>query len=242
MEHQFLGEFMGTMILIIFGDGVVANVLLKQSKAEGAGWMVIAAGWAFGVVMGVFTAQALGAPQADINPAVTMAKALNGVYTPAVAALTMLCQVAGAFVAGCLVWLYFLPHWELTEDQGAKLAIFCTGPAIRKPMANLFCEIMGTVLLIFIIFAIFSKAVGTLAPGLGPYLVGILVWGIGLSLGGTTGYAINPARDLGPRIAHAILPIAGKGGSDWAYSWIPVAGPLAGACIAFGISKLFGLL
>jgi glycerol uptake facilitator protein len=173
---------------------------------------------------------------------VTLAKLLNGVYTPAVAALTMLCQVAGAFMAGCLVWLYFLPHWEVSEDQGAKLAIFCTAPAIRKPLANLFCEIMGTVLLIFIIFAIFSKAVGTLAPGLGPYLVGMLVWGIGLSLGGPTGYAINPARDLGPRIAHALLPIAGKGDSDWAYSWIPVVGPLVGACIAFGFSRLLGLI
>jgi glycerol uptake facilitator protein len=242
MGNPFLGEFVGTMILIILGDGVVANVLLKHSKAEGGGWMVITAGWAFGVVMGVFTAQALGSSQADINPAVTLAKMLNGVYTPGDGLFTMLCQVAGAFAAGCLVWLYFLPHWEVTEDKGAKLGIFCTAPAIRKPMANLFCEVMGTVLLIFVIFAIFSKAVGVLAPGLGPYLVGILVWAIGLSLGGTTGYAINPARDLGPRLAHALLPIAGKGDSDWAYSWVPVVGPLLGACIAFGLAKLVSFI
>jgi len=242
MGNPFLGEFIGTMILIILGDGVVANVLLKRSKAEGAGWIVITAGWAFGVVMGVFAAQALGAPQADINPAVTLAKTLNGIYDPGSAVLTMLAQCAGGFTGGALVWLYFLPHWEVTEDQGAKLAVFCTGPAIRKPAANFFCEVMGTVLLIFMVFAIFSKSTGTVAPGLGPYLVGMLVWGIGLSLGGTTGYAINPARDLGPRIAHAILPIAGKGSSDWGYSWVPVAGPFLGAVIAFGASKLFGLL
>jgi len=242
MGNPFLGEFIGTMILIILGDGVVANVLLKRSKAEGAGWMVITAGWAFGVVMGVFAAQALGAPQADINPAVTLAKTLNGIYDPGSALLTMLAQLAGAFTGGALVWLYYLPHWEVTDDQGAKLAVFCTGPAIRRPAANFFCEVMGTVLLIFMVFAIFSKSTGTLAPGLGPYLVGMLVWGIGLSLGGTTGYAINPARDLGPRIAHAVLPIAGKGSSDWGYSWIPVAGPLLGALIAFGFSKLLGLL
>jgi glycerol uptake facilitator protein len=239
---NLLGEFLGTMVLIIFGNGVVANVLLKNSKAEGAGWIVITAGWAFAVVMGVFTAIATGAPQADLNPAVTLAKTLNGVYTVNHAIMTMLAEVAGAFAGACFAWLYFLPHWEVTEDKGLKLAVFSTGPAIRNTTANLISEILGTVMLIVPIFAMFSKAVGGFAPGFGPYMVGILVWAIGLCLGGTTGYAINPARDLGPRIAHAVLPIAGKGDSDWGYSWIPVVGPMIGAVIAFAISKGVGLL
>lgn len=207
---NLFGEFFGTMVLIIFGAGVVANCLLKKSKAEGSGWIVITAGWAFGVVMGVFSAVAAGAPQADLNPAVTLAKTMMGVYTIPHAIMTMLAELAGAIVGGAVVWLAFLPHWEITEDKGAKLAVFCTAPAIRNTFANLLCEIIGTVVLIVVIFAIFSKPVGGIAPGVGPYLVGILVWGIGLSLGGPTGYAINPARDLGPRIAHAILPIPVK--------------------------------
>ncbi|MDQ7821180.1 MAG: MIP/aquaporin family protein [Candidatus Eremiobacteraeota bacterium] len=242
MSSPFTGEFIGTMILIIFGDGVVANCLLKKSKAENAGWMVIVTGWAMGVIMGIFAAQATGSVQADINPAVTLAKMFNGLYDPGTALLTMLAQIAGAFAGGCFVWLYFLPHWEVTEDQGAKLSVFCTTPAIRKLPLNLICETMGTILLVFLVFAIFSKPVGTLAAGFGPYMVGMLVWGIGLSLGGPTGYAINPARDLGPRLAHAVLPIAGKGTSDWGYSWVPVVGPLVGASIAFGLARLLGLL
>jgi glycerol uptake facilitator protein len=237
-----IGEFLGTMMLIIFGDGVVANVLLDKSKAKGGGWIVITAGWAFGVVMGVFTAVASGSPQADINPAVTLAKMLNGVYAPAAALSTMLVQLAGAFVGACVVWIFFLPHWAQTQEKDAKLAVFCTGPAIRHFPGNLICEIIGTVILIFAVFAIFSKNTGGLAPGLGPYLVGILVWGIGLSLGGPTGYAINPARDLGPRLAHALLPIAGKGSSDWGYAWVPVIGPLVGAVIAFLLTKGIGIL
>ncbi|SDF45850.1 MIP/aquaporin family protein [Sporolituus thermophilus] len=239
---NLLGEFFGTAVLIVFGSGVVANVLLKKSKAEGAGWIVITAGWAFGVIMGVFCAIAAGAPQADLNPAVTLAKTLMGVYTVPHAVATMLAELAGAFTGAVIVWLAFLPHWEITEDQGAKLGIFCTGPAIRNYSANLLCEIIGTVILIVPIFAIFSKAVGGIAQGLGPYLVGILVWGIGLSLGGPTGYAINPARDLGPRLAHAVLPIPGKGGSDWSYAWVPIVGPFIGAIIAYFIGKTFGLI
>jgi glycerol uptake facilitator protein len=239
---NLLGEFLGTAVLLIFGCGVVANCLLKQSKAEGAGWIVITLGWAVGVIMGVFTAVACGAPQADLNPAVTLAKMLNGVYSLPHALMTMLAELAGAITGATIAWLAFLPHWEVTEDKGLKLAVFSTAPAIRNTTANLLCEIIGTVVLIVIIFAIFSKQVGGIAAGFGPYLVGMLVWGIGVSLGGPTGYAINPARDLGPRIAHAVLPIAGKGDSDWGYSWIPVVGPMIGAVIAFGISKGLGII
>ena len=233
MASPFFGEFMGTLVLILLGDGVVAGVLLKRSKAEGSGWMVIATGWAFAVMVGVFVANACGSKDAHLNPAVTLGAAItSGDYSkmgPYVAA-----QLLGAFAGAVLVWLHYLPHWEVTEDQGAKLGVFCTAPAIRSAGNNLVSEIIGTFVLIFVIGAIFSKAVAGsgLMPGWGPYLVGSLVWAIGLSLGGTTGYAINPARDLGPRIAHALLPIAGKGGSDWSYAAIPVIGPLLGAGLA----------
>lgn len=239
---NLFGEFFGTMVLIIFGAGVVANCLLKKSKAEGAGWGVIILGWAVGVVMGVFSAIAAGAPQADLNPAVTLAKTMLGVYSVPHAIATMLAELVGGFAGGVVVWLAFLPHWEVTEDKGAKLGVFCTAPAIRNAPANLLCEIIGTIVLVVVIFAMFSKPVGGIAPGFGPYLVGFLVWGIGASLGGPTGYAINPARDLGPRIAHAVLPIAGKGGSDWEYSWVPVVGPLIGGGLAFLIAKGAGLV
>jgi len=239
---NLLGEFLGTMVLIVFGSGVVANVLLKKSKAEGAGWLTITLGWAVGVIMGVFTAIATGAPQADLNPAVTLAKTMMGVYSASHAVVTMFAELAGAFVGGIIVWLAFLPHWEVSDDKGAKLGIFCTGPAIRNYPANVLCEIIGTLALIIPIFAIFSKGVGGIAPGFGPFLVGFLVWGIGVSLGGPTGYAINPARDLGPRLAHFVLPIPGKGGSDWEYSWVPVVGPLIGGGLAYFIGKAVGLI
>ncbi|MDT8902470.1 MIP/aquaporin family protein [Anaeroselena agilis] len=239
---NLMGEFLGTMVLIVFGCGVVANVLLKKSKAEGAGWIVITFGWGIGVIMGVFTAVATGAPQADLNPAVTLAKMMIGTYTAPHAVTTMVAELAGAFVGAVIVWLAFLPHWEITEDKGAKLGVFCTAPAIRSFPANIVCEIIGTMALIIPIFAIFSKGVGGIAPGFGPYLVGFLVVGIGLSLGGPTGYAINPARDLGPRLAHFVLPIAGKGGSDWEYSWVPVVGPLVGGGLAYFVGKAVGLI
>ncbi len=238
--ENLLGEFMGTMILICFGAGVVACCILKDSKAFGGGWICITAGWAFGVMLGVYTAVALGAPQADLNPAVTLAKTMLGVYGIGHALVTMLAQMGGAFCGGVIVWLAYLPHWERTEDQGAKLAIFCTGPAIRKTSANFLCEVIGTFLLIFCIFVIFHKNNGALPPGYGPYMVAILVWALGLSFGGPTGYAINPARDLGPRLAHFVLPIAGKGNSDWSYAWIPVAAPFVGAIVAFTVGKLTG--
>ncbi len=239
---NLFGEFFGTMVLIIFGGGVVANCLLTKSKAEGAGWLVIVTGWAMAVMLGVFSAIATGAPQADLNPAVTLAKTFLGVYEPGHALATMLAEIAGGIAGGVVVWLAFLPHWEITEDKGAKLAIFCTGPAIRNTFTNLLCEIIATAMLIIGIFVIFSKPVGTLSPGFGPYLVGMLVWALGLSLGGPTGYALNPARDLGPRIAHAILPIAGKGDSDWSYAWVPVVGPMAGAGVGIIICKAAGIL
>ncbi len=233
MTSPFFGEFMGTLVMILFGNGVVAGVLLKRSKAEGAGWMAITTGWAFAVMAGVFTAIACGSSDAHLNPAITLGFAVTtGNYSKILPYVTA--QLLGAFVGAVLVWLHFLPHWKITDDASAKLAVFGTEPAIRNMPSNLFSEIVGAFALVFVVAAIFSKAVAPsgIAPGLGPYLVGSLVWGIGLCLGGTTGYAINPARDLGPRIAHAILPIAGKGGSDWGYAIVPIAGPLIGAGLA----------
>ena len=233
MTTPFFGEFVGTLILILLGDGVVATVLLKRSKGEASGWIVITAGWALAVMAGVFAAIACGSKDAFLNPAVTLGFAISsGDYSKFVPLATA--QLLGAFVGAILVWLHYLPHWKETPDASLKLAVFSTAPAIRNTAANLISEIIGTFVLVFIAGAIFAKAVAKDGPaaGLGPYLVGCLVWAIGLSLGGTTGYAINPARDLGPRIAHAVLPIAGKGNSDWGYAAIPVVGPLVGASLA----------
>lgn len=233
MTSPFLGEFLGTAVLILLGDGVCANVLLTRSKAERSGWMVITAGWAFAVMAGIFTAMACGSKDAHINPAVTLGFAVSsGNYSNVPAYIAA--QMLGAILGATLVWLHFLPHWKETQDSELKRLCFCTEPAIRNPTANLISEVLGTFVLVFVVASIFSKQVASagLASGLGPYLVASLVWGIGLSLGGTTGYAINPARDLGPRIAHAILPIAGKGKSDWSYASIPVIGPLIGGALA----------
>ena len=241
MAAHFFGEFMGTLILVLLGDGVVANVLLKRSKAEGAGWIVIASGWAFAVMAGVFVAVACGSSDAHLNPAVTMGFAISsgsfaklGPYVVA--------QMLGAFAGAVLVWLHFLPHWKTTEDPNLKLACFCTIPAIRKFAANLVSEIIATFVLVFVIGAIFSKAVVGNGPGWGlsAYLVAALVWGIGLSLGGTTGYAINPARDFGPRLAHALLPVANKGKSDWGYAVVPILGPLIGGALAGSLMRAVG--
>jgi len=242
MLAKCFGEFMGTLILVLLGDGVVAGVLLKRSKAEGGGWLVITAGWAFAVMAGVFVAIACGSSDAHLNPAVTLGFAVSSGQFAKLAPY-IVAQLAGAFMGGALVWLHFLPHWKETPDQGLKLAAFCTAPAIRRFGANLVSEIIGTFVLVFVIGAIFSKAVAASGPaaGLGPYLVGALVWGIGLSLGGTTGYAINPARDLGPRIAHAALPIAGKGPSDWGYAIVPVLGPLLGGGLAGIVLRSIGI-
>jgi len=211
----------------------VANVLLGKSKGQNSGWIVITTGWGLAVMVGVFVAISAGAPQADINPAVTVGKWLIlGTYTATEAIWTILAEVIGAFLGAVIVWLAYFRHWGETEDPGLKLAVFSTGPAVRDTIWNNITEIIGTIVLLVGVGAIFSGATnGSPAVGLGPYLVGALVWGIGLSLGGPTGYAINPARDLGPRIAHQILPIPGKGSSDWGYGWIPVVAPLIGGVI-----------
>jgi glycerol uptake facilitator protein len=222
--NEYLGEFLGTMILILMGGGVVAAVVLNKSKAQNAGWMVVTTGWGFAVMAGVYTARAVGAP-GFINPAGPLAGVLTGNLAVEKALGFVAAEFAGAFAGACLVWLHYLPHWAETPDPGAKLAVFCTAPAIRNYPANVLSEAIATFVLVFVGTAVVEKGIGgALAAPLG----GALVWGIGLSLGATTGYAINPARDLGPRLAHAVLPIAGKGDSDWSYAWVPVVGPLLG--------------
>jgi glycerol uptake facilitator len=228
-----VGEFVGTALLILLGDGIVAGVLLARSKAANAGWMAITTAWGLAVFAGIVVAAALGDRDQHLNPAFTIASVLMTghaerlwVYIPA--------QLAGAFFGATLVWIFYYPHWRATESAGDKLAVFCTIPAIRHPMSNFVCEVMGTFVLVLVATAFTSRrlAPGGTPPGMGPLLVGGLVWSIGLSLGGTTGYAINPARDLAPRLAHAFLPIQGKGTSDWGYAWIPFFGPICGAVLA----------
>jgi glycerol uptake facilitator protein len=229
-------ETIGTALLILLGDGVVAAVLLNHSKAQNSGWIVITWGWAMGVMVGVFAvAQFSGA---HLNPAVTFGFAIEGRTAWGDVPKYLAGEFSGAFIGAVLVYLSYLNHWRPTEDPGLKLAVFCTAPAIRNTVANLITEIIGTFVLVFGVMAIFaSKA--TSATNLGGLIVGLLVLAIGLSLGGPTGYAINPARDLAPRIAHALLPIPGKGPSDWGYAWIPVVGPLIGAAIAALAFKAF---
>lgn len=241
MHGPLLGEFMGTLVLILLGDGVVANVLLKKSKGENSGWIVITTGWGLAVVAGIFTAMAFGSPGANINPTVTFAVALLSGNWSNVAPFWM-AQLLGAFAGATLVWLTYLPHWKETPDPSAKLGIFCTAPAIRNLPANLLTEMIATTCLIVVGFSFGAKALPNgLAPGFGPWLWGILVWSIGLSLGGSTGYAMNPARDLAPRIAHAILPIPNKGGSDWGYALVPVVGPLIAGGLGATILRWAGV-
>jgi glycerol uptake facilitator protein len=244
--EAYLGEFIGTMLLILLGDGVVAAVLLRNSKAENSGWIVITLGWAMAVAVAVYcVAQFSGA---HINPAVTIGLAVIGAFDWAQVPGYIIAQFLGAFVGAVLVWLSYLPHWRVTEDAGLKLGVFSTAPAIYNTPANIITEIIGTFVLVFGVLGIVGNngSVGgdlgtALSTGLNPLLVGLLVLGIGLSLGGPTGYAINPARDLGPRIAHAILPIAGKGGSDWGYAWIPVVAPIIGGILgAVAYQAMFG--
>jgi glycerol uptake facilitator protein len=242
---NLFGEFFGTMVLMAFGCGVNANLNLAKTYAKGAGWICTSAGWAFAVLIGAYSAIALGAPQADLNPAVTLFKMFAGTYTSSQAIATMAVELLGGIAGAAIVWLMYLPHWEATEDKGTKLGVFATGPAINSPMANLLCELLATAFLLIAFFTFGSKGVqGTTGFGTGfnIYIVAMVIWAIGLSMGGTTGYAINPARDLGPRIAHAILPIAGKGGSNWGYAWIPVVGPMLGASLAFVICRATGLV
>ena len=224
---MFLAEVFGTMTLIVLGDGVVANVLLNKSKGQNSGWIVITAGWAFAVMSGIFVSVAMGGP-GSLNPAFQVASMVTGGNFNA-ALMNLLGEFVGAFVGAVLVWLLYMPHWEVTSDAGLKLAVFSTGQAIRNPGLNLLTEIIATFMLGLIATAV-GKA--SAVAGMSPLLVGAVIWGLGLSLGGPTGYALNPARDLGPRIAHAVLPIAGKGSSDWGYSWVPVVGPIVGAVLA----------
>ncbi len=223
-----LAEIVGTGLLIILGDGVVAGVLLTKSKAQNAGWIVITTGWALAVAVGVYAIGSLTG--AHLNPAVTIAFAATGFggLTWDLVPWYLIGEMIGAFIGAAIVFLHYLPHWSETEDPGLKLAVFSTGPAIRNSVSNVISEVIGTFMLVFGVMAIVANE---LAPGFAALLIGFLVWAIGLSLGGPTGYAINPARDLGPRIAHAVLPIAGKGTSDWEYSWVPVVGPIIGGIL-----------
>jgi glycerol uptake facilitator protein len=233
MHSVWLGEFMGTLVLVLLGNGVNAGVTLRKSYAADAGWMVIATGWALAVLCGVLVAQAFGSSGAHLNPAITLALAVNsGDYSQLVNYWSA--QLLGAMAGSALMALHYGPHWKHTPDPAAKLGIFSTSPAVRSPLFNILSEMIGTAVLVVVAAAIGSHGVSPTgpAPGFAPWLVASLVWAIGLSLGGTTGYAINPARDLGPRLMHWLLPIPGKGGSNWRYAPIPLIGDFAGAVLA----------
>jgi len=226
MNNILVGEIIGTMLLILLGDGVVAGVLLSKTKGNNSGWVVITIAWAMAVFVGAYVAAPVSG--AHLNPAVTIGLAIAGSTQWADVPFFIIGQFIGAFIGAVLVFLHYYPHWSETKDAGLKLAVFSTGPAIRNMTWNLVSEIIGTFVLLFGILALG----GSRFSGVGTLPVAFLVMAIGMSLGHTTGYAINPARDLGPRIAHAVLPIPGKGDSDWGYSWIPVVGPIIGGAIA----------
>jgi glycerol uptake facilitator protein len=231
----FLGEFAGTALLIIMGAGVVANVLLTHSKGQNGGWIVIAFGWAMAVFIGVYASLRLGG-SGHLNPAITIALTAAGDFDPSLLLTYIGAQLVGAFTGACIAWLAYKQHFDATADKDLNMAVFCTAPAIRNPAYNLITEIIGTFILTFGALAL-SKPSATMGS-LDALPVALLVLGIGLSLGGPTGYAINPARDLGPRLAHFILPIKNKRDSDWGYSWVPVIGPVAGALLAVYLFKL----
>ncbi|MGY3715922.1 MIP/aquaporin family protein [Sutcliffiella cohnii] len=222
----FLGEIIGTAVLILFGGGVVAGAILKQTKSNGGGWVVITMAWGLAVTMGVYAAGQFSG--AHLNPAVTIGLASIGEFPWVEVPTYIIAQLIGAFIGATIVFIYYLPHFKATSDQGAKLAVFSTGPAIRHTYSNLLSEIIGTFILVFGILFIGAN---NFTEGLNPIAVGFLIIVIGMALGGTTGYAINPARDLGPRLVHAFLPIPNKGSSDWSYSWIPVVGPILGGVL-----------
>jgi glycerol uptake facilitator protein len=232
--QAYLSEFIGTMILILLGDGVVAAVLLRNSKAEHSGWIVITFGWGMAVAIAVYVALISGA---HINPAVTVGLASVGAFPWAQVPGYIIAQILGAFVGAVLVWITYYDHWKETDDPVLKLGVFSTIPQIRSTVPNFITEVIGTAMLLFGVLAIVTNADGALVP----LSVGFLVLAIGLSLGGPTGYAINPARDLGPRIAHAVLPIPGKGDSDFSYGWIPVVAPLVGGIIGAVLWSILGL-
>ena len=247
--EKIAAEAIGTMLLVLLGDGVVANVLLARSKGQNSGWIVITMGWGVAVALAVYAVGRISG--AHLNPAVTVGLASIGSFPWAEVPGYIVAQVVGAFVGAALVWVAYLPHWAVTSDKDAKLGVFATGPAIRNSAANVVTEIIGTAVLVFGVLAIAENAQTLARPGaidlsvvftgaLQPLLVGILVLGIGLSLGGPTGYAINPARDFGPRLAHAVLPIAGKRDSDWSYAWIPIVGPLIGGVVGAVLFRAVG--
>ena len=230
MPWGLMGEFFGTAVLVILGNGAVSNVLLARSKGQGSGWIVITAGWGFAVMCGILVATAMGAP-AHLNPIVSLAIFVAGDLSAPDLTAYVLAQLVGAMVGAVFVWLTYLPHWRETESAGDKLACFCTSPAIKSPVSNLISEAIGTFVLMLVVLALGTGAVSQInLPG--PVVVGFIVWSLGLSLGGPTGYAINPARDLGPRIVHSLLPIHGKGSSEWGYAWVPILGPIIGAILA----------
>lgn len=224
--HAYFGEYLGTLLLIMLGEGVVAGVLLKNSKAEGAGWIVITVGWGLAITMAIFGVGSISG--AHLNPAVTLSLAAIGTFPWADVPGYIVAQMLGGFSGAVLVYLYYYPHWAATDNPDLKLAVFCTAPAMRHTPSNLFGEIVATFILVFGVLVI---GAGKWADGFGPLAVGMLLISIGMSLGGTTGYAMNPARDLAPRIAHAILPIAGKGNSGWDYAWVPTVGPIIGGIV-----------
>jgi glycerol uptake facilitator protein len=234
----FAAEVVGTALLIILGDGVVAGVVLNKTKAQNSGWIVITTGWAMGVAVAVYAVGRISG--AHLNPAITIALAVVGKFAWSDVPRYVGAQFIGAFLGAVIVWLAYLAHWSETEGEASKLSVFSTIPAIRRRPLNLLTEIIGTFVLVFGLLAISANA-GPAQSGVTPLLMGLLVWGIGLSLGAPTGYAINPARDLGPRLAHALLPIPGKGSSDWGYAWVPVVGPLIGGAIgAVAYVRLLG--
>jgi glycerol uptake facilitator protein len=237
--NTFTAEFTGTALLVLLGDGVVANVVLNKSKGHNSGWIVIASGWGLAVAMAVYCVGQFSG--AHLNPAVTFGLAVIGQFSWKAVPAYIAAQLSGAFLGAIGVWLAYLPHWSQTADANAKLGVFCTSPAIRSPVSNLLTEAIGTLVLVLGVLTVLSpknlKAEHGFDAGLGPLLVGLIVLGIGLSLGGPTGYAINPARDFGPRLAHCLLPIAGKGASDWRYAWIPIVGPLLGGALGASIYR-----
>jgi glycerol uptake facilitator protein len=236
--NSFAAELIGTMFLVLLGDGVVAAVVLAKSKAENSGWMVITTGWGMAVAIGVYVSARISG--AHLNPAVTLGLAFSGKFPWTEVPRYLGAQFLGAFLGAVIVWLAYLAHWSETDDPGKKLVVFCTAPAIRNLPLNVLTEAIATAVLMFGILAIAANK-DAAQSGLVPLLIGFLIWALGLSLGGPTGFAMNPARDLGPRIAHALLPIPGKGGSDWGYALVPVIGPIVGGVIgAFAYLKIFG--
>lgn len=229
----YLAEFLGTMLLIVLGDGVVAGVILKDTKSENAGWLTIVLGWGLAVTLAIYAVGRISG--AHLNPAVTLALWINGDFPAERVGGYMMAQFAGAFFGAVIVWLHYLPHWDRTTSASTKLSVFSCAPAVRSVGANLLSEVIATMVLVL---AILFIGANKFVDGLNPLVIGGLIVSIGLSLGSTTGFAINPARDLGPRIAHFILPIPGKGSSDWSYSWIPVIGPLLGGLLGSWLFKV----